>query len=276
MRYMFVFVALMIAANAQMVNAIAAVVMGEPITTYDVESYAQAQKIGKKEAFERLIDDRLKQAKVKELGLTVGEDEIDSRIEQIAKRNNIESKTLREMIVARGMEWSSYRSNAKEAILNEKLSSAVMSSEFIPVSEEEMDRYYKANRSKFTQPSEIVVIQYASRNEKSLREAVRNPMISDPNIATTTQVLQAKELNANLYAVLTQTPIGGFTPIFPAGDRLVALLVREKRGAIPVSFESAKNEIAQILRTQFEERSIENYFAKTRAKADITILRPVL
>ncbi|MDR0747149.1 MAG: SurA N-terminal domain-containing protein [Helicobacteraceae bacterium] len=264
-----------IALWAQTINAVCAVVLDKAITLYEVENAAKAGGIGKEEALNRLIDLRLREAKIDELGLSVDEDEIDLRLEQIAKRSNMNVKGLREALSARGVNYQEYRENVKKAILNEKLSSAVLSSEAIPIGEEEVERYYNQNRAKFTAPSEIAVIQYASRNERSLRAVMQNPMLNLPDVTQMAQTLSAQELNPVLYATLSATDIGRFTAIFPAGDRLVTLLVRSKKGSVQRSLQDVRLEIYEELRREYEERSIANYFAKERARTEVVILREI-
>ncbi|MDR3162852.1 MAG: hypothetical protein LBT81_03210 [Helicobacteraceae bacterium] len=260
---------------AQTINAVCAVVMDKAITLYEVENAAKADRISKEEALNRLIDLRLREAKIDELRLSVDEDEIDLRLEQIAKRSNMNARGLREALTARGINYQEYRENARKAILSEKLAAAVLSSESIPIGEEDVERYYNQNRAKFTAPSEITVIQYASRNERSLREVMQNPMLNLPDVTQTTQTLSAKELNPVLYATLSATDTGRFTAVFPAGDRLVTLLVRGKKGSVQRSLQDARLEIYEELRREYEDRSIANYFAKERARTEVVILREV-
>jgi parvulin-like peptidyl-prolyl isomerase len=272
-RFLTLFICFLIGANAQIINAIAAIVEGEPITLYEIDEFAKTEKLSKADALDYLIDLRLREAKIKELGLSVDEDEIDARIDLIARRNNLDAQTLKETLIRRGADFDKYREEIKEAIMNEKIAAHVVSGSQMRVSQEEIERYYEANREKFSQPDEIVVIQYASKDERALRAAAQNPMATDPAVTTTRQTLKSSELNPRLLAVLTQTPIGRFTPIFPAADRMVTLMVREKRGSAPKPLESVKDEIGDELRAEYEARSIEDYFAKARAKAQISILR---
>jgi hypothetical protein len=264
---------LLCGAIAATINAIAAVVEGEPITLYDIDELAKTDKVSKADALERLIDIRLRDAKVKELGLSADEYEIDARIDLIARRNNLDAQTLKEALAQRGTNFDDYRNEVKEAVLNEKLAAHILAGSQIPVSQEEIERYYNANRAKFSQPREIVVIQYASKDERALRAVMQNPMAIDPAVTTTRQTLKSGELNPRLLAVLIQTPIGRFTPIFPAADRMVTLMVREKLGSDPKPLGNVTAEIGDELRANYEARSIEDYFAKAKAKAQISVIR---
>ncbi|MDR1911425.1 MAG: SurA N-terminal domain-containing protein, partial [Helicobacteraceae bacterium] len=166
MRLLLIFAFLSAFASAAPINAIAAVVEGEPITLYDIETFAASEKITKAIALDRLIDVRLREAKIKELGLSVGADEVDSRVDLIAKRNNLDAATLKEVLIRRGADFDKYQEEIKETLLNEKIAAYVLAGTQIPVSEEEIERFYAANPSLFTQPSEIVVIQYAAKDER--------------------------------------------------------------------------------------------------------------
>ena len=273
MRFIWVAFFLSSVLVAQMINAVAAVVNGEPVTLYEIDRVAKEEQIDKKAALDLLIDLRLQEAQVKALGLSVDRYEVDSRIELIAKRNNLDAATLREVLEGRGIDWAEYREQAEKALLNEKLAARVLSNELIPVSDEEIERHYKANADAYAVPSELVVVQYASRNERALRSVVQNPLVQNPEVAMQTQTLKAKELNPRLLALLVETPIGRFTPVFPAGDRVVALLVREKRDLAPRPLSAVKQEILEELRAGREARAINNYFARERVRAEIVILR---
>lgn len=273
MRVVLLFALLFAGLEARPINAVAAVVNGEPVTLYEIDKVAAEEKIDKAKALDLLIDLRLQEARIKELGLYVDSFEIDARIELIAKRNNLESATLREVLEGRGVDWNEYREQARKALLNEKLASRVLSDELIPVTDEEIERHYKTNAERYAAPSEIVVVQYASRNERALRTTVQNPLVQNAEVAMQTQTLKSAELNPRLLSLLIETPVGRFTPIFPAGDRVVALLVREKRNPVARPLIAVKQEILEELRAAREERAISSYFARERVRAEITLLR---
>lgn len=258
---------------AQMINAVAAVVNGEPITLYEIRQAAAQEKIDAKKALDMLIDLRLQESRIKELGLGVDEYEVDTRVELIAKRNNLDSLTLREVLEGRGMDWLAYREEVRKTVLNEKLAARVLSDELVPVGEEEIARHYEANAAAYAAPSEIVVVQYASRNERALRMSVQNPLVQNPEVSMQVQTLKADELNPRLLALLIETPVGRFTPLFPAGNQAVALLVREKKGMAPRPLAAVKQQILEELRSRREERAIASYFARERVRAEIVILR---
>lgn len=261
------------ALHGEMVNAIAAVVNGEPITLYEVKQTAQGESISTNEALEMLIDLRLQEARIKELGLSVSDQEVDRRIEQIAQRNSLDTATLRQILRNRGTDWSAYREQIEKALLNEKLAQRVMADEMVPVTQEEIERHYEQNRQDYVWPEQVRVVQYVARNEALLEQAQQNPMAQHPEVSMQAQTLALASLNPRLAAILAQTPKGEFTPIFPVGENRVTLLVRNQEGENPRPLESVEREIAQQLQSQRESRAIENYFARERAKAEITILR---
>ncbi len=259
--------------KAEIINAIAAVVNGEPITLFEIRQAAQEEGVGHDEALEMLIDLRLQEARIKELGLQVRSDQVEQRIAQIAQRNNLDTQTLRQVIESRGIDWGEYREQIEKALLNEMLASRVLSDELVPVSDEEVERHYRQNPEAYARPDSVRVVQYVAQEEALLRQAQQNPMGQHPQVSMQSQTLELDELNPRLAAILTQTPRGEFTPIFSVGENQVTLLVRAHEGLTPRSLEAVRSEIAQELQTRQESRAIESYFARERARAEITILR---
>lgn len=262
-------------SGAKVITSVIAVVNGEPITSYEIELASKEEKVSKAEALEVLIDLRLQEAHIKELGLSVDDYELEDRLKMIASRNNLEFSDLEEVIKSRGMDWDRYKEDTRKAMLNERLASRVLRDEIFPVSDSEIEQAYKTNAQKYTIPSKIKVMQYASRNEQALRRSVQNPLIQSPEVQITEQILDTNALNPRLRALLIETENGRFTPIFPVNDRLVALMVREKIGTKQLPLDQVKQLIFDDLKEQSQKRAIANYFSKARAKAEISILRQI-
>ena len=259
--------------QAEVINAIAAVVNNEPVTLYEIDQTAAQEGVSRAQALQMLIDLRLQEARIKELGLSVSDREVESRIEQIAQRNNLDSATLRGVLRSRGVDWAEYRDQIRQAVLNEKLASRVMADEMVPLSDEQIERYYQQNSESFARPTEVSVVQYAAREEAPLRQVQQNPLLQLPQVSMQTQSLTLSDLNPRLASILAQTPRGEFTPIFPVGETFVTLLVRSAQGVQPRTLDQVRAEIVDILQAKEQERAIESYFARERARAEITILR---
>lgn len=275
MRAIFLAAIFIFSAYASEIISVVAVVNGEPITSYEIEKTSQEEKISKKQALELLIDLRLQDAHIKELGLAVDDFEVADRVAQIARRNNLDPKDFEEVLINRGMDFEQYKKDVKKTLLNEKLAQTILRDEIFPVSEGEIEQLYKKEGERFSIPKEIVVFQYSSKNERELRKVMNSPMIRSSEVSVSEQTLKTDTLNPRLLALLIETEEGHFTPLFPVNDALVALLVREKKGRVKLPLDQVRDAIAAELRSERESRGVANYFSKARAKAEINILRDV-
>lgn len=147
-------------------NAIVAVVNDEIITLYDVNREAQpavseaekkaalddaARSRIRRAALDRLIERKLTGQKIKELNITVSEEEIRQAIDDVRKQNSIPSEeALVAALAAQGLSFDQYRAQLKEQIEKLKLVSIEVRAK-VHVGETEMRDYYAANLPKYTE-----------------------------------------------------------------------------------------------------------------------------
>ncbi len=105
-------------SQARMIDAIAVIVEGEPVTTAEIKAVQQQMNISKKEATDLLIKDRLQKSAMNTI--EVAEDTIDSKIEDIAAQNNLTIPKMQKVLKEQGTSWKKYRSSVREAVKKEK------------------------------------------------------------------------------------------------------------------------------------------------------------
>lgn len=143
------------------VNGIAAVVNDEIITLRDVEReaalLARGEKGGstddpqlRKRALDRLIEKNLVAQKIRELGITVSEEEIRAAIEDVKKQNNLTQEQLSRALAGQGLSFEQYRSQIKDQLQRLKLMSQEVKSK-ITVLEPEVEEYYRSHQSDFAE-----------------------------------------------------------------------------------------------------------------------------
>ncbi len=147
-------------------NAIVATVNDDIITLYDTNREAQpaiseSEKKGalndaarsqiRRTALDRLIEKKLTEQKIKELGIKVSDEEIRQAIDDVRKQNNISSQeALVKALAGQGLSFDQYRAQLQEQIEKLKLVSIEVRSK-VHVSETEMRDYYTANLVKYTE-----------------------------------------------------------------------------------------------------------------------------
>ena len=70
---------------------------------------------------ETLINEKLVEQRIKELGLTVPDPELNAAIEDVQRKNNLTAEQLQQAVEAQGMSFAAYRQQLKDEILRYKL-----------------------------------------------------------------------------------------------------------------------------------------------------------
>lgn len=148
-----------LAARAETVERIAAIVNGQPITLSEVTervapelAHAPPGPAGEpqreqalKQGLNQLVDEHLVASEASSLGLEVSDDEVAHAFEQLAKQNGMESKQFQEALTQQGISVD----NVKESLKRQQLMMRLLQYKVKPrkVSDEEVQRAY-ANRNK--------------------------------------------------------------------------------------------------------------------------------
>ena len=146
------------AAYAERLDAIAAVVNGEVITCYEVETAikglkSQLQQSGAaipddESLYDRALDGRIKRIlqyhEAQALGLNIADAEVDAAMANVEKSNNLQPGQLPEVLAAQGIDVENYRETLKDRILNGRLINTAVRSK-LSVSDEAKREYYRKN-----------------------------------------------------------------------------------------------------------------------------------
>ncbi len=141
---------------AERLDAIAAVVNGEVITCYEVETAIQSlqkqlQQTGafipsETVLYERALDSRIQRTlqlhEAQALGIHITSEEVDAAMADVEKRNNLQPGQLAEVLQAQGIDVETYRETLKDRILNGRLVTAAVRSK-LSVSDEAKREYYR-------------------------------------------------------------------------------------------------------------------------------------
>ncbi len=122
--------------TAKTISKITAVVNNDIITTYQLEKAVVAALSAKTNGsqltpkefeqlrvlvLERLINEKLVEQRIVELGLEVAEPELAAAIEDVQRKNNLTRSMLEQALKAQGMTFDEYREQLKKELLRYKL-----------------------------------------------------------------------------------------------------------------------------------------------------------
>ena len=263
------FITLLTFSHAKMVDAIAIIVEGEPITTAEIRAVQQQMQVSKEQATDLLIQDRLQKSAMKDVH--IDEADIDAKISAIAAQNNLTVPKMQKILKEQGTTWSRYRTSVKNAMKKEKFFQEKVVSSIPAPSEDELKLFYKNHQSEFTIPASVKLVEYSAPSEESMKKFLqtKNPK----GVKSRSVTKSTKELNPTLLGSILQTQNGSFTRPFNAGDRYISYKVISKTGKVNMPFEAARGAVTAKWRQQQQSKALKDYFEKIKTDADIQVLR---
>lgn len=258
--------------SAQMVNGIAAIVENEPITLYEVYSLKEQLRSSEQDALNLLIRDRLEDAQIKNLNISVTPFELNDRIESIAKQNGMTNLQFRSSIQAQGMDFLEFKNKIEKKMLQEKLYKSILAEAGKNVNEQKAKMYFDANPDKFKVFSTAKVVLYRAKNPEELEAQKTSPSLLS-SVQTQELSLDYQSIDPRLAAIIAGTNNGEFTQILQGADSFDMFYVKEKIGSYTPSFADVKDNVINELYQGEQEKLMADYFDKLRAKAKIQILR---
>jgi peptidyl-prolyl cis-trans isomerase SurA len=295
-------------ATAEVVSRIAAVVNKDIITTHQLDQKLQEQltkqenqpspaQLGalRQELLSRMIEETLVQQRIKALNLRVSEEEIETALLDVQKKNQLTREELEDAVLAQGLDFKAYRENLSQQILRYKLIGEEVRSQ-IDVPEQEVVEYYRAHLDDYRLTPEVKLsaITFPISEKASDQERQQILRIAGEALARLRQhedmSLVVASYNRN-YGV-TSSELGRFvsaelTPEFakaidevetgnfsepvaaPTAIRLLRVDERFPGGLRP--FDSVKYEIHQMIMDQKIDVRIKEWTRALKTKAFIDI-----
>lgn len=174
-------------SRAEISNRVVAIVNNDVITLYELNNrlkdytgqtsdMLKAQGEDKyieirRQVLETMIDEKISQAKIEELGLNVSEDQIDSYIENIKSANNLTQEDLIAGLKDEGTTLEAYRKSIKEKLERNDLIEYEVTSKAV-ILESQLSKYYQEHIAEFKEEEldQIASIVLNIQNENDTNE----------------------------------------------------------------------------------------------------------
>jgi len=158
-------------SGATIIDKIVAIVNGEIITLAELELYwsklredsettsnpleKRAKTFeSRKEALNRLIEEKLVDQQCEKLSIKVSGRDLDMAIEHVKRLNAITDEQLKDALMAEGLSLEDYRKQVREQIRRAKLVSRVVGKK-VTVDDEGLRRFYIEHIEQFKEPDQI-------------------------------------------------------------------------------------------------------------------------
>ena len=256
-------------SQAKMVDGIALIVEGEPVTTAEIRAIQQQMQVSKEQATSLLIQDRLQQSAMKNIAIDEGG--IDSKIAAIAAQNNLTIPKMQKILKEQGTPWSKYRASIREAMKKEKFYQENVVNSIPAPSEDELKLFYQNHKEEFVAPSNVSLVEYSAKTEAAMKNFLQTK--NKKGIKSRSVKKKTKDLNPTLFGTIMQTQDGSYTRPFNAGDKYISYKVVSKNGKISMPFEAARGAVTAKWKQQQQGKALKDYFEKLKTNADVQYIR---
>jgi len=256
-------------SHAKMVDGIACIVEGEPVTSAEIRAIQRQFHLSKKEATDLLIKDRLQKSALKDI--VIDESKIDAKIATIAAQNNLTIPKMQKILKGQGTSWAKYRTSIRNALKKEKFYQEKVINTIPAPTNDELKLFYRNHKEEFFMPSSISLVEYTASTEASMKKFLQTKKKS--GIKSRSVKKMTKDLDPTMLGTFMQTQNGHYTHPFNAGDRYISYKVLSKNGKTTMSYEVAQGAVAAKWRQQQQSKALKDYFEKLRTNCDVEMVR---
>jgi len=259
--------------QAQVLDAIAIDVEGQPITTLEIRAVQQKMNMTKQAAVEALIKDRLEKSAIEKANITIDDDAIQEKVNAIAHAKGLSQEKMKEILIQKGLTWDSYIEQLTTGMKKERFLQEHILAKIDRPSESELETFYNTHRSEFSNaPRQMSLVAYHSDSVENLKMAIANPMKPIAGVEKENVLVSSAEMSPALLDLINKTAVNAFTAPVNTGKGIVAYFVKSK-GSGQSGFAAVKNAVAARWTQEQRVHAAQDFFNKLKSNANIRVIR---
>jgi len=260
--------------HAQVIDAIAIDVEGEPITTLEIQAVQQKMNMSKQAAVEALIKDRLEVSALKKANIQIAPSEVQAKVQEIAQARGMTQAQMKSVLASKGLTWDAYLSQLTNEMKKERFFKEHIAATITPPSDGELETYYNTHKAQFSSaPTQMSLVAYASPSAPSLKEAIANPMKPVEGVQKKNILAASNEMSPQLASLINNTASGSFTPVVNTGKIFVSYFVKSKGEQGQGGFQAVKQAVTMQWVQEQRVQAGQDFFNKLKANANIRVIR---
>jgi len=251
----------------------------------------------RKNILERLIDEKITKAKIKELGIVVTPEQIDMTIEGIKRDNRLTQEDLLTELKSRGINYEKYRENLKKEMELFRLINTEVKSKII-IREEQLKEYYQENLDEYRSEEKIQLASIYLGRKKTQDDKEPDALLESMNkilerleqgedfsklaeevardhgeaLNGDFGLFKESQLEPSLVKLLRELPEGGVTkPIMRPNSIQIVKLVKRQKAEVK-SFDDVRNVIHSIFYKEEVEKRYMAWIQELRKHAYTKII----
>lgn len=258
---------------SRIVGGVAMLVNGDPITIYELKSFASKNGISMDDAVSSLVQQKLELQEAKKLGITASSLEIDNEMLKLAEHNKLSLEEFKRELRREGKSESELREQIRKKIIRDKLYQTILSSSLEKPTEEDLKRFYELHSKDLNTPTKVDVIQYVSMDKERLKTKLRTPAFPIEGVSAGKTTVPLNAVPPQLAEILLKTKVGRHTPILNIGQgRYVAFKILKKHQR-HIPYESIKSKLFGAYMNERQQAKLVEFFEKKKAEANIKVIR---
>ncbi len=241
---------------------------------------------------EQLINEKLAKQRIKELGLQVGEAELDAAIEDVQRKNNLTRSMLENALQAQGMDFESYRATLRNEILRYKLLGREVNYK-VQVTSGEVRDYFREHIDEFratpkvrvshisfplpaTEGAELTALRKQAEVTRDLllsgepRDKVAATLGEGASINDMGELVEA-ELTQELQAALSGLEVGQVSQPLKLNGQLHLFLITDRNPGDINLFDRVKGEIEQRIEKEKTDARFKEWAQELRDNGYVDI-----
>ena len=264
----------LISSHAQILDAIAIDVEGEPITTLEIQAVQQKMNMSKQAAVEALIKDRLEVSALKKANIQIDPADVQAKVQAIAQARGMTQAQMKSVLASKGLTWDAYISQLTNEMKKERFFKEHIASIITPPSDSELETYYNTHKEQFSAaPTQMSLVAYASKSPEALKASIANPMKPVEGVQKKNILAASNEMSPQLANLINNTASGSFTPIVNTGEIFVSYFVKSKGEQGQGGFQAVKQAVTMRWIQEQRVQAGQDFFNKLKANANIRVIR---
>ncbi len=283
-------------ANAAVIDRVVAIVNDGIITSYQLDQRLATTKGAKdnpasrRQMLEVMIDELLMRQRAEEIGIQIGEADVDKAVADVARKNGISVEDLQKALKAQGLTLEQYREQLRGQILNYKLLGHEVQSK-VDITRKEIRDYYQQHLDEYRRSASVTLARIScpvngDRDaamkiaKQARRRLLAGESVDDVLLALSTYAtvdggdmgnFAPGELSGPFAAAIADLDSGGVSAVIDSGDTLHVLKVEQRTSAGVVDLSQVEEEIRTLLRKQKLEKRMKKWRKKLRDGAYIDV-----
>ncbi len=258
------------------IDEIVATVNGAPITTYELKNIAPLYNAkNAKDLLNKVIDDYIIEQYAKNVGITVGEEQVEQYLKTLAHRNNLTVDQYIGKLQNAGIDIEELRRGIKLLVYRYTFARRV----FLPtisISKKQIENYYKLHKDQFKNSTKTVVLSIITLKDLQTAQMIYNELKNGANFydmlkkysinKNLTREIPLMALNPYLQQQILSLKKGEFTKIIQAGGKyyIVKLVDIKQEGSV-------MQQVRNIMIEKQIEAKLKSWLKMIRARSDIEI-----